>query len=114
MIARGVQVDVVWTACIANPGVVTYVFQVHKKGSVDSLIVNFQKALNNPTVQKIIAVSDPKRLSEIENEVKGLPESLGKSLSYWEVSDAISTHEKLSEAIQSVNKLELVESRFEG
>jgi len=53
--------------------------------TVDGLIVNFQEALNNPAVQKIIAVSDPKRLSEIENEVKSLPESLRKSLSYWEV-----------------------------
>jgi len=42
-------------------GLVTYVFEVHRKGSVDNLIVNLQKALNNPTVQKIIAVSDPKK-----------------------------------------------------
>lgn len=40
IIARGAQVDVIWTARIANLGVVTYVFEVHRKGSVDSLIVN--------------------------------------------------------------------------
>ena len=113
VIARGAQVDVIWTARIANLGVVTYVFEVHRKGSVDSLIVNLQKALNNLTVQRIIAVSDQKRLDQIKNEVKSLPESLRKNLSYWEVSDAISTHENLSEAIQSINKLELVKSRFE-
>lgn len=113
MIARGAQVDVVWTARIANLGVVTYVFEVHRKGSVDSLILNLQKALNNPTVQRIIAVSDQERLDQIKDEVKSLPEILRKNLSYWEVSDAISTREKLSEAIQSINKLELVKSRFE-
>jgi hypothetical protein len=112
-IAHGAQVDVIWRAKIANLGVVTYVFEIHKRGSIDSLILNLQRALNNPTVQKIIAVSDKSQLEKIKNEIKGLPENFRKTLTFWEVSDAIKTHEKLSEVIQSINKLELVRSQFE-
>lgn len=50
-IAKGSIVDVIWRAKIGNLGVVTYIFEVHKKGSIDSLILNLEKALNNPTVQ---------------------------------------------------------------
>lgn len=34
-VAHGAQVDVVWRARIANLGMVTYVFEVHKSGSID-------------------------------------------------------------------------------
>jgi len=49
-VARGAQVDAVWQARIANLGVVTYVFEVQRHGSIDSLILNLQRAQNNPTV----------------------------------------------------------------
>ena len=98
---------------IANLGVVTYVFEVHKKGSIDSLILNLQKALNNPTVQKIIAISNEEQIEKISQEVKSLPENFRKSLTFWEVFDVIKTHEKLSEVMLSINKLELVKSQFE-
>jgi len=112
-IASGARVDCIWMAKIANLGVVTYVFEVHKSGSIDSLILNLQKSLNNPTVQKIIAVSDPNRLEKIHNEIKGLPENFRKALTFWEAGDVIKTHERLSEVIKSISKLELVKSRFE-
>jgi len=112
-ITHGAKVDVIWSAKIANLGIVTYIFEVHKGGSIDSLILNLQKALNNPTVQKIIAVSDRKQIETIKDETKGLPENFHKILTFWDVSDVINTHEKLSEVIQSINKLELVKSQFE-
>jgi len=112
-IAPGARVDCVWMARIANLGIVTYIFEVHKNGSIDSLILNLQKALNNPTVQKIIAVSDAQRIKKIQREVRGLPENFRKSLTFWEVGDVINTHERLSEAMESISKLELVKSRFE-
>jgi len=56
-IGHGARVDVIWRAKIANLGVVTYVFEVHKSGSIDSFVLNLQKAIRNPTVQKVIAVS---------------------------------------------------------
>ncbi len=112
-IAPGARVDCIWMAKIANLGAVTYVFEVHKNGSIDSLILNLQKALNNPTVQKIIAVSDSKRIEKIKNEVRGLPENFRKVLTFWEVSDVIKTHERLAEVIKSISELELVKSKFE-
>ena len=112
-VAHGARVDVVWRAKIANLGVVTYIFEVHKKGSIDSLILNLQRALNNPTVQKIIAVSDEKQLEKIREEIKSLPENFRKALAFWEAFDVIETHKKLTEVIQSINKLELVKSQFE-
>jgi len=111
-VASGAQVDVIWSAKIANLGAVTYVFEVHKKGSIDSLILNLQRALNNPTVQKIIAVSDKTQLEKIREETKSLPENFRKALTFWEALDVKVTHEKLSEAIQSISKLELVRSQF--
>ena len=75
-IGHGARVDAIWKAQIANLGVVNYVFEVHRSGSIDSLILNLQKSKRNPTVQKIIAVSDAEQLEKIRNEISGLPEEL--------------------------------------
>ncbi len=112
-IASGARVDVVWHARIGNLGAVTYVFEVQKHGSIDSLILNLQKASANPTVQKIIAVSDAKTIEKIMKEVEGLPESFLKLLAYWEVNDVENVYEKLSDAIREINKLQLVRRGFE-
>ncbi|MCX7974129.1 MAG: hypothetical protein N3B16_06450 [Candidatus Aminicenantes bacterium] len=59
-------------------GVVTYVFEVNKKGAIDSLLLNLQKATSNPTVQKVIAVSDIDQIEKINNEAAGYQRILGK------------------------------------
>jgi len=112
LIAKGAQVDVVWRVRIANLGVITYVFEVHRRGSIDSLILNLQKAISNPTVQKIIAVSDEEQIQRIKEEVASLPENFRKILGFWSVADVINTHEKLADVIESLSKLELVKSQF--
>jgi len=114
LIAKGAQVDVVWRVRIANLGVITYVFEVHRKGSIDSLILNLQKATSNPTVQKVIAVSSEEQIERIKKEVEPLPENFRKMLGYWNVVDVINTHEKLAEVIENLSKLELVKSQFEN
>lgn len=106
--------DVVWRVRIANLGVITYVFEVHRKGSIDSLILNLQKATSNPTVQKVIAVSSEEQIERIKKEVEPLPENFRKMLGYWNVVDVINTHEKLAEVIENLSKLELVKSQFEN
>jgi len=111
-IAPGTRVDCIWRVRIANLGMVTYVFEVHKKGAIKSLIVNLLKALDNPTVQRIVAVSDANRLEKIREEIEGLPENFRKSLAFWEVDDVTRTHEKLSEVMESISRLSLVKSRF--
>lgn len=111
-IAHGARVDVVWRARIGNLGVVTYVFEVHKGGSIDSLILNLQKARGNPTVQKVIAVSDQRQLERLRQEVQGLPEEFRKALGYWNVAEVEQVYQNLAETTEIIQRLELVREEF--
>jgi len=108
-IARGARVDVVWRARIGNLGMVTYVFEVHRSGSIDSLILNLQKALNVPSVQKVVAVSNSDQLRRIQAECEGLPEQFRRALRLWDVAEVIRAAEALQQAMTSIAKLGLLE-----
>jgi len=108
-VAHGAQVDVVWRARIGNLGMVTYVFEVHRSGSIDSLVLNLQKAKSSPTVQKVIAVSDEGQLDTIRRECEGLPHEFRKALALWPVVEVQKVGEQLQAAIESINKLGLVQ-----
>ena len=112
-IAKGSRVDGIWRAKIANLGVVTYVFEVHKKGSIDSLIMNLQKAQNNPTVQKLVVVSDENHIKKISEEVEALREDFRKALAYLDVKDVEEMYDALDGVGKILSKLELVKSAFE-
>ena len=107
-IARGARVDVIWRAKIANLGVVSYVFEVHRGGSIDSLILNLQRAKNDPTVQKLVVVASKANLKKIQEEVSSLSEDFRKSLTYWEVKDVERAYNLLNELIAIISRLELV------
>jgi hypothetical protein len=107
-IAKGARVDVIWRAKIANLGVVSYVFEVHREGSIDSLILNLQRARNDPTVQKLVVVANKTNLKKIHEEVSSLSEDFRKSLTYWEVKDVERAHNLLNELIAIIGRLELV------
>lgn len=111
-IAKGARVDAVWQARIANLGVVTYVFEVQRKGSVDSLILNLQKAQNNPSVQRLVVVAVFDEIQKIRSEIETLPESFRKAVSYIEVSEIFRASELLSEFSEIIGKLNLVQSEF--
>ncbi|MGQ9845267.1 MAG: hypothetical protein ACUVQN_03520 [Caldisericia bacterium] len=113
LISTGARIDVIWEAKIANLGLVRYVFEVHKKGSIDSLILNLQKALNNPTVQKLIVATTTEQIEIIKQEIKNLPENFRKSLTFWSFEDIIETYDSLSKAIENIKKLSLIKSEFE-
>jgi len=108
LIAKGARVDVVWRARIANLGVVSYVFEVHRGGNVDSLILNLQRAKNDPTVQKLVVVANKSDLRKIEGEVSSLSEDFRKSLTYLEVKDVERAYNLLNELNAIIGKLELV------
>ncbi len=108
-IAYGAVVDVVWRTKIANLGLVSYVFEVHRSGSIDSLILNLQKALRGPSVQKVIAVSDTKQLEKIKQECEGLQEEFRRRLRYWPVREVLATVQHLRSAMESINELGLIE-----
>jgi hypothetical protein len=107
-IAHGASVDVVWRARIGNLGTVTYVFEVHKSGSLDSLVLNLEKAKSSPTVQRVIAVSDEEQLQRIEKETEGLPDEFRRSLAFWPVAEVQAVSENLRTASESLNRLGLV------
>jgi hypothetical protein len=108
LVAKGARVDVVWRAKIANLGVVSYVFEVHREGSIDSLILNLQRARNDPTVQKLIVVANKTNLKKIQDEVSSLSEDFRKSLTYLEVKDVERAYNLLNDLNAIIGKLELV------
>lgn len=108
-VAHGAVVDAVWRARIANLGLVTYVFEVHRSGSIDSLILNLQKARSAPFVQKVIAVSDDRQLERIRRECEALPEEFRRVLRFWPVADVVNTAEHLQQAMASIGALGLIE-----
>lgn len=101
LIAKGAKVDVIWQARIANLGMVSYVFEVQKGGSWDSLLINLQKAYAQPSVQKVVAVSDSAQLASIRGECEGLPDGFRRSLAFWPVAKV---HEA-SQSLQRVNEI---------
>lgn len=107
-IAKGARVDVLWQARIANLGVVSYVFEVQRGGSVDSLILNLQRARNNPTVQKLVVVANTKDLKRTMDEVESLSEDFRKSLAYLEAKDVKRASDLLAELNSIISRLELV------
>jgi hypothetical protein len=110
-VAHGAKVDAVWRARIANLGLVQYVFEVHKSGSIDSLILNLQKARSAPSVQRVIAVSDDSQLQRIKHECEGLPEEFRKVMRFWKASEVIETGEYLQKVMGAIENLQLVDDK---
>jgi len=90
--------------------VVSYVFEVHRGGSIDSLILNLQRAKNNPTVQKLVVVANTVDLRKIGEKVSSLSEDFRKSLAYLEAKDVEKAYNLLKELNAIIGRLELVKS----
>lgn len=112
-VADGSKVDTVWEATIGNMGRVIYVFEVQTKGSIDSLILNLLKSLNNPAVQGVVAVSDLAQLEKIKKHAAGVPQ-LREKLKYWDYAEVLQVHEALEAVNESINKLGLVPEGFKS
>ena len=101
----------IWESTIGNMGRVIYVFEVQTKGSIDSLLLNLLKSLNNPAVQGIVAVSDAAQITTIKKHASGVP-SLGEKLKYWDYMEVLKVHEALESVNESINSLGLVPQGF--
>lgn len=112
LVAIGAKLDAVWKARIANLGTVSYVFEVQDRGSIDGLMVNLQRAQSNPTVQKLVVVSDAEQLVRIQKEVAAMPESFRKALVFWDADDVVSTYQSLEQVATSIGRLGLAEEGF--
>lgn len=110
-IADGAVVDAIWQAQIGNMGKVIYAFEVQTHGSIDSLILNLQKATNNFAVQAIVAVSDEKQIEKIKKESKGIRDIEAK-LKTWDYMEVIEMHDCLERSNEIINNLGLVPDSF--
>lgn len=108
-LSQGCVIDVIWNARIANLGRVSYVFEVQSSGSIDSLILNLQRALIDDTVQKLVIVSDESQLDKIRDEIQALPENFKKRCIFWSDVDVDKTFEHLQEVNKSISLLHLIE-----
>lgn len=109
LISTGAEIDVLWRAKIANLGTISYAFEVQDRGSIDSLLLNLQKAQKNPTVQKLVVVSNLEQIEKIKKELADLPENFRRVVTFWEDLDVDKTHENLEQVSASISKLTLVE-----
>ncbi|MFI3261131.1 MAG: hypothetical protein R3Y13_05425 [bacterium] len=109
-VATGAVVDAVWQVKIGNMGKVMYVFEVQSKGSIDSLLLNLQKANNNSAVQGIIAVSDEKQIDKIKKECIDLP--IESKLKLWNFQEVTEMYDCLKKSNEIINKLGLVPESF--
>jgi hypothetical protein len=110
-VADGSKVDTVWEATIGNMGRVIYVFEVQTKGSIDSLILNLLKSLNNPAVQGVVAISDTAQIERIRKHAMGVSQ-LRDKLKYWDYREVLQVHEALESVNESINSLGLVPQGF--
>lgn len=110
-VADGSKVDAVWEATIGNMGRVIYVFEVQTKGSIDSLIINLLKSLNNPAVQGVVAVSDGPQIEKIKKHSASVP-GLSTKLKYWDYSEVLAIHDSLALVNEKINALGLVPQGF--
>lgn len=110
-VSDGSKVDAIWESTIGNMGRVIYVFEVQTKGSIDSLILNLLKSLNNAAVQGVIAVSDKEQIERIKKhsfDVKDLKDKL----KFWDYEEILKVHESLEYVNSSINNLGLVPQGF--
>ena len=112
LVAKGAKVDVVWQARIANLGVVMYIFEVQSHGSIDSLILNLQRAQVNQSVQRLIVVASPADIARVRGEIATLPENFRRAVSYWETGEVMRAASLVSELNGIISELDLVKSEF--
>lgn len=110
-VSEGSKVDTIWEATIGNMGRVIYIFEVQAKGSIDGLILNLLKSLNNPAVQGIVAVSDQQQIEKIKKHISDVKD-LKDKLKYWDYKEIIGVHESLQFVNESINNLDLVPQSF--
>jgi hypothetical protein len=112
-VVRGCRIDAIWRSRVANLGTIAYAFEVHRKGSRDSAILNLQRLRRDPTVQKVIVVSSKDELDRFRGEIESLDESFRNSVGYFEVQElqhALNHLEGLKDILNGLGLLNKVKS----
>jgi hypothetical protein len=107
-ILPGCRIDAVWRSRIANLGMIAYAFEVHRRGSRDSAILNLQRAASDPTIQKVIIVARPDDLAVFRREIATLYESFRQAVGYFEVGELTRAIEHLQALKDILNALGLL------
>ncbi|HEX2982431.1 MAG TPA: hypothetical protein VHO28_02695 [Ignavibacteriales bacterium] len=110
-VAEGSQVDTVWESHIGNIGRIVYAFEVQSKSSIDSLLMNLLQALNNPTVQGVIAVSNKEQLEKISKRASTIP-NLREKIRFWDYEEILKIQHSLEFVNDLISKLKLVPEGF--
>lgn len=107
-IAPGCRVDALWRSRIANLGTIAYAFEVHRRGSRDSAIMNLQRVSADATIQKVVIVATREELDIFRREVGSLPETFRQSVGYLDVAELQRALEHLSTLKGTLNSLGLL------
>jgi len=105
-VAPGCRVDVIWKSRIANLGVISYAFEVHNKGSMDSAILNLQKVLQkDPSIQKVVLVSNAENLDKFKEQISSLYESFREKVGYFEINELNNALDNLKSLKENLSPL---------
>jgi hypothetical protein len=105
-LASGTRLDALWSAQIGNIGELKYVFEVHVKGSIDSLILNLMKAAQDPAVQKVVAVSSEGELEKIKREALTI-KNLADKILFWDIREVVRANELVDDLMETMRRLGL-------
>lgn len=106
----GCRIDAIWRSRVANLGTISYAFEVHRKGSRDSAILNLQRIRRDPTIQKVVIVSPRNELDQFKREIASLDEGFRNSVGYFEVRDlqhALSHVQGLKDILKTLGLLNM-------
>jgi len=105
-VAPGCRVDVIWKSRIANLGLISYAFEVHNKGSMDSAILNLQKVLHkDSSIQKVVLVSNTESLDKFRVQIGALDESFREKVGYFEINELNSSLDNLKSLKENLSSL---------
>jgi hypothetical protein len=107
-VASGARIDAIWKIKIANLGTISYVFEVHRRGSRDSAILNLQKAQQDSSVQKLVIVTTDEEIQKFKKEIETLPESFRNSVSYLNILDLNKSINLITELKNKLEDLNLL------
>jgi hypothetical protein len=114
-VMRGCRIDAIWRSRVANLGTIAYAFEIHRRGSRDSAILNLQRVKRDPSIQKVVLVSNKEELDRFKGESASLSENFRMSVGYFEVDDlerALSHLQSLKDILNTLGLLS-TESLFD-
>lgn len=83
----GCRIDAIWRSRVANLGTITYAFEVHRRGSRDSAILNLQRIRRDPSIRRVVVVSNSTEIAKFKQIIESLDEGFRTAIGYFEVGD---------------------------